>query len=1461
MLTSYHPIIYVPKIKKCIFNILKTLSGNFAFFKHSIRANESSNQLIPTSLLFLLLLSITISPASSSSLSLSIPSVVDVSSRGVYEIIFTPGVDASSLYARLLLPDGFSYSGESRIDLSGRQLQCEPFLDGQLLVWDLSGPLRSCRNVIINEWEANPRGSDTGMEWIEIFNPTAVAVDVAGWRLVDSYYNNTVFIPANTIIGPGGYQTINWTNGSLINSHFTSISLQDASGREVDCTLAAKDGKNNDLCWARFPNGRDLDSDSDWKFQKSTPGSSNGGGPCDIYSGEILRIQFSLTAGCNAPELVQLSSEMQTSQERITSAPLEMNISRANLSFSAMPDRFDIAKGDEITWTIIVENDGNGTAHDVLLDAALSDGLLIAGTNSPGRNWSYPSISPGTREEISFKARAVATKGSYSCDFSLEWGRDPCQAIRQVSLISPRTAIAKEPDQPRALTIGEDASFAIFADLPKGARDLWINDTIPSGLIYDPGSLSSQGRAIERELALDTDGSLEICWFFGDVGAAEQIEIGYSCMLDNAESNQNETTIHGTDATMTWREIDEAKNDSDEAGPINVIEPDLLVEISPDHTFAAPSDRITFLLNISHTRYSEAPAFDLDLQAVLPAELVYEQGSAEVLAGPEASFDGEDLKWHIDALDMEWTGEKNMSIRFNAICQGKPGDSLNWSAILTWTSLPGESAMERTGMGGINDYRRKAQAQVDVMDLSINKIADPIPAPVGEILTYTLTWESLGGAASNVTVTDHLDPGVTFLSADPAPNQSDNRSILWANLQTKTIALQVLVNDSLPDATLLKNCFTIRSNELSANTTCIQTPVLNATRLAVNKTALQKAVRRGEEVDYIIRVCNLGGQPATNITVRDVFDTSVEILSSSPEMAEDGAWHLSYLAPQDCFEINLKVRIPRTDVIYHSSQSVSGRGFIRSFRDYSTSRPAAPLINRVYVTSDQMQLSASAYVEILAEAGTELSLREHGSGDYEEEETLEFLTENKSIHLERRMRAEHHPVNLSLPGSCTKNVSCVWHEDVRAKNGVTNTSLRESYRYSARLEDESLFDLDENQSTMKANSSFEGMAHMGMLKLPHCVKGRSRGAYSEEDYAGAFNLSESIRDFGQGWRMERSASGLGFISRDGRDTLQRSYESGSGEYQVDERMDSISGLLEKELDARHRCMSLNVTGRTSLNISQGWSEGMISRTNRSLISEEYFGASRLNMSAVSPSPGERKSESSFSGMAKFRTAYKEDTASDEGLELDEEEILIGDYELKRRIILAGTAMYDGPHISLRKDGRRFKDEGSYIITICNNGNCALGPIFLHDLFPEGAGFINATLRPNEIENNSTSWTLLHLAIGDTLRIGINLDLDKCEGDIINRAVVVGNYSGGQVAARNISVLDKNFLGCCPSQGLPGLADYGEYNGCFCLSDAANQTDFLDPMQMMMQWESEDDEDGSCPLSCPALEEAGSPPKS
>jgi uncharacterized repeat protein (TIGR01451 family) len=335
--------------------------------------------------------------------------------------------------------------------------------------------------------------------------------------------------------------------------------------------------------------------------------------------------------------------------------------------------------------------------------------------------------------------------------------------------------------------------------------------------------------------------------------------------------------------------------------------------------------------------------------------------------------------------------------------------------------------------------------------------------------------------------------------------------------------------------------------------------------------------------------------------------------------------------------------------------------------------------------------------------------------------------------------------------------------------------------------------------------------------------------------------------------IERRALGQGYMARDARLPGQRSYEWGSGEYRSDEEMDSVSGLMRKEMEASHQGLSLPVSARTDLNISQKWSEGMISRTNSSLISEEYFGASGLKMEAVSASPRERESEASFSGGARLQTAYMGRSGQIQSLELAADEMLIGDYVVKRKIILSGAARYDHPHLYIRKDGQKVEDVASYVITLCNDGNAALGPIFLQDLFPDGARFINSTLQPNRIGVNSSNWTILHLAIGDTLSIGINLDVDGCQSDIINRATVVGSYSGRSVTAQNISVLEANPLGSWSGPGRDGIACLGSNVSC-PYEKAANQSDFLDPMQIAMQMDSEDGKDGYCALSARALEE-------
>ncbi len=88
-----------------------------------------------------------------------------------------------------------------------------------------------------------------------------------------------------------------------------------------------------------------------------------------------------------------------------------------------------------------------------------------------------------------------------------------------------------------------------------------------------------------------------------------------------------------------------------------------------------------------------------------------------------------------------------------------------------------------------------------------------------------------------------------------------------------------------------------------------------------------------------------------------------------------------------------------------------------------------------------------------------------------------------------------------------------------------------------------------------------------------------------------------------------------------------------------------------------------------------------------------------------------------------------------------------------------------------------------------------------------AGSIGATLRPTKLSLNGSNRTLIHLAIGDVVRIGICLDIRRREGYLVNQAEAVGNCSLSQALARSRSVVLRAwFRAACPRgrrRGPPG----------------------------------------------------------
>jgi len=595
--------------------------------------------------------------------------------------------------------------------------------------------------------------------------------------------------------------------------------------------------------------------------------------------------------------------------------------------------------------------------------------------------------------------------------------------------------------------------------------------------------------------------------------------------------------------------------------------------------------------------------------------------------------------------------------------------------------------------------------------------------------------------------------------------------------------------------------------------------------LEVNKTALNKTVERGEEIEYLIQIRSSFGD-LHNVVVKDVFNKQVEFVSASPMPDADGIWRFAEIGGIDGNNwktiITLKVKVPEAqDFEFGLNQGVTGEGFVNVANDYSTTFESYAINNCIYVTTEETGgkvYSDCESVTVSYDPGTELSTREHGSGLYESEEMVRMRTENKSISMDKDMAATYKSTTLGLYNNRTIEYSSRWTEGADAKNRVTGASMSEYYRYATSIDRESRMFLDKNESVMEINSEFDGMGHVGFLKMPTNTSTHHATLPFEarEDYTGSFKILERIDEYGSSVTSEKSASGAGLVTADKRiGESQRSYESGTGDYDSEELIETNTNYIAKDISLVYAPMSQSLTGDVSIDASQKWKEGMYSKTpETSYIGEEYTSMTQIDKETVAKGLNEMDTEATFSGRGRFRAVLEDEADFDEQYE--------GDYSVERRILFTGVPKYDRPHLNVTKTLDGIVDEtiigakettlagesrnkvikvATYTITIENDGNAALGPIYVQDFFPPGSSFIEpSSVRPTQLADTYANWTLTHLAIGDVSVITLKLDVTRYYPDeLVNRIEVCGGYNDEWVCAYNFSALEVNWLSCCPNE--------------------------------------------------------------
>lgn len=199
-------------------------------------------------------------------------------------------------------------------------------------------------------------------------------------------------------------------------------------------------------------------------------------------------------------------------------------------------------------------------------------------------------------------------------------------------------------------------------------------------------------------------------------------------------------------------------------------------------------------------------------------------------------------------------------------------------------------------------------------------------------------------------------------------------------------------------------------------------------------------VRRGETVAWNVTLCNPGPGMVKNVSLEVDIDAYVEPVTASMRPVETGVWRFEELEAGTCRSLELVARVAKRDRSFVMSRSISGEGFVSLSEDYSTGEEPYEIGCEVRAWIDGMiePVRNSTVVTVLAEVGSEVVVRETGSGNYSSTETVRVDLGDKSIEVARNVSAVHHPFDLGLGGERPCNRTSPWFETVSFRSEAGN---------------------------------------------------------------------------------------------------------------------------------------------------------------------------------------------------------------------------------------------------------------------------------------------------------------------------------------------------------------------------------------------------------------------------------------
>ena len=548
-----------------------------------------------------------------------------------------------------------------------------------------------------------------------------------------------------------------------------------------------------------------------------------------------------------------------------TSEPTAISV-QADLSITKTDSVDPVIAGNNLTYTITVDNAGPSDAQSVVVTETLPAGVtFVSSTGCVEDPAGVPTCSLGAIVSggsavytVTVNVDANNTSGSISNSVAVSSSTaDPDgtnnSTIEPTTVISDADLSISKIDDVDPVIAGNNLVYTVSVSNagPSDAQNVVVTDTLPAGVTF----VSSSG-------CVEDPAGVPGC-SLGNIAAGGNAS--YTVIV-SVDANTTGTITNNASVSSATTDSNAANDSTSENTQVSA-DADLSINKVDDVDPVTAGNNLTYTLTVNNAGPSDAQ--NVVVTDTLPAGVTFvsSAGCTEDPAGvPSCSLGN---------IAAGGSAAYTVTVGVDASTTGTITNNASVSSSTADSNAANNSTTEDTTIS--------AEA-----DLSITKVDDVDPVVAGNNVVYTITVDNAGpGDAQNVVVTDTLPAGVTFVSStgcveDPTGVPSCSLGTIASGANASyTVTVSVDANTT----GTISNVASVTSSTTDPNpandSTTEDTTIDTQADLSISKVDDIDPVVAGNNLVYTITVDNAGPSDAQNVTVNDALPAGVTFVSSA----------------------------------------------------------------------------------------------------------------------------------------------------------------------------------------------------------------------------------------------------------------------------------------------------------------------------------------------------------------------------------------------------------------------------------------------------------------------------------------------------------------------------------------------------------------------------------------------------